>query len=1413
VYATDYQPNPDNGVLDLTEVLGYSFGIVTSPSSGQFFIDDVVVYGGSQELTVDFSSDAYTVGEADGTAMITVNLSASSVDTVTVDYATVDGSATAGADYVAASDTLTFTPGITTLNFTVAITDDLDYDPDETIVLSLSNPVSVTIGGNNPAQLTIIDDEPEPDPTVIDDFESGMPPGFVGFADSWDGSGSATSLAYSLVDMALPVIPAVPGNTVLEITYTVVPTIPNWGGAPGYAGVTRDFAATQSWLGYEGFSLWIYGSNSGGTHRIELKADGLDATNSNRYAFSYADDFSGWKFFNIPFSNFIRRYDWNPGPSPDDPINLGRIWGYSLLLDAGSSGTMYMDHVALVEPLMVANFEGGLPSGFVGFADTWDGSGSSTSLMYGVEDLDLITVPAALTNTTAVMTYSVALTIPNWGGAPGYAGVTHDFASAQDWSDYHRFTMWIHGGNSGAVHLVELKADGDDAFNSNRYVFPFTDDFTGWKLFTLPFTDFAERTGWNPGPSPSDPINTARIWGYSILLASGSSGVLNIDEVMLLGIPVENRVDFTAADYSVGEADGTAAITVALTAASPDTITVEYATVDGTAMAGNDYVAVSGTLEFAPGDLLETFVVTITDDSEYDPDETVVLSLSNSTAPIGGNNPAVLTIVDDEAADFCSVRATMIDDFEIEALPQGTTTQDIPIGFHIWSDPSSSVEITLTDVATGTGDALPGQGAINTVLQVTNTIVSWGGFSHYFEDETVTEWVPQDWSTYEGISFWIFGHGTGDTLFVEIRDNRTLGSTSDDSEVWSYDFPDDFTGWQYFEIPFADFYRKEIGNGAPNDGFGRETVHGWALGSLTSTGTQTRYIDNVRICGFTTPDRDLEVAFYNDDFDVSEGEVAVVTAHLNMDILEPLTVTYTTEPAESGNAAIADRDYTPVSGTLIFPAGTTVQTFTVSTMDDNKYEGSELLRLRLSDPSTGTLGSPYRARLYINENDPYNPTLIDDFESFPYHFDVTGTASLYTTEFMTGTAMALPGQGQYENVLSVTYGSGEFGPNFAQGEDWSSYSGLTFWYYGSNSGDEITVQIFDNRAEDPGPDGWELIWSDEFDGAAGTSPDVSNWTHEIGDGFDQNIIGWGNGELEYYTASTANSALDGSGNLVITATEIDTATTSLECWYGPCEYTSARLISDRKFETAYGRIEARIDLPEGQGLWPAFWMLGDNIGEVGWPQCGEIDIMEYVGYDPDHTHGALHGPGYSGGNNLGGDNFLADVADSPHLFAVEWEPGVVRWYVDDTIFMTKTITDAVNAGGTWVFDHPFYIIMNVAVGGNWPGSPDETTVFPQNMIVDYVRVYGAPDTAERFEYTFTDNLEGWQRVVIPFAWFERSVDQPVGAPDDGLNLTDVWGYDFAVSDGSGSTRADSMFYLDQVRLTYLYYFPIIRKDF
>ncbi|WIV55298.1 glycoside hydrolase family 16 protein [Amycolatopsis nalaikhensis] len=235
-------------------------------------------------------------------------------------------------------------------------------------------------------------------------------------------------------------------------------------------------------------------------------------------------------------------------------------------------------------------------------------------------------------------------------------------------------------------------------------------------------------------------------------------------------------------------------------------------------------------------------------------------------------------------------------------------------------------------------------------------------------------------------------------------------------------------------------------------------------------------------------------------------------------------------------------------------------------------------------------------------------------------------------------------------------------------------------------------------------------FSDDFDGPAGSGVDGGKWVHETGDNVN-------NHERQWYTDGTANAALDGQGHLVITAKKENIGK---NCWYGTCEYTSARLNTSGKFSTSSGHVEARMKLPRGQGMWPAFWMLGTDIGTAGWPQCGEIDVMENVGFEPNTVHGTIHGPGYSGSGGIGAAYTGPNFSDDFHTYAVDWSTDKIVWSVDGNAYQTRTPADV--GGNQWVFNHEFFVILNLAVGGYWPGDPDASTQFPQQLVVDYVHV-------------------------------------------------------------------------------------------
>lgn len=246
---------------------------------------------------------------------------------------------------------------------------------------------------------------------------------------------------------------------------------------------------------------------------------------------------------------------------------------------------------------------------------------------------------------------------------------------------------------------------------------------------------------------------------------------------------------------------------------------------------------------------------------------------------------------------------------------------------------------------------------------------------------------------------------------------------------------------------------------------------------------------------------------------------------------------------------------------------------------------------------------------------------------------------------------------------------------------------------------------------------WTLVWSDEFDGAAGTGVDDTKWTHDIGDGCAAGICGWGNQEKEYYTNATENIALNGSGQLAITAR---TAPAGLTCYYGACRYTSAKIHTRGKMNAAPGRVEARIKLPAGQGLWPAFWMLGSGFPATPWPQCGELDIMEFRGSQPSMMSSAIHGPGYSGATPFAHAQSMTSA--EYHVFSVIWDANNVQFFVDNGVHYTVARSELETRGAS-VLGNSYFVILNLAVGGHFDGDPASDAIFPATMLVDYVRVY------------------------------------------------------------------------------------------
>ncbi|PKN92841.1 MAG: hypothetical protein CVU44_12480 [Chloroflexi bacterium HGW-Chloroflexi-6] len=1262
-------------------------------------------------------------------------------------------------------------------------------------------------GQTTPAQAA--PDTPLP---FLDDFTGGTPPtGFVGFADSWDGTGSSTTLVLSYPTDSLPTVPAMDNTDVVTVTYNVAAS-GGWGGGPGYAGISHDFTTTLDLSGYQAFRFWFEGGNTGAAMRIELKADGANPGASNRFEYSFTDNFSGWRYFAVPFASFVKRTDYNPGAGLGDTLDLTQMWGYSILIPGGAAGSFSMDEVSVTgfDPIM-ADFTGGVaPTGFVGFADSWDGTGSATTLALAYPTDTLPTVPALDNTNVVTVTYNIAAS-GGWGGGPGYGGISQDYAATQDWNNYQGFSFWFKGGNTGAAMRVELKSDGANPGASNRFEYGFTDNFSDWRYFSIPWSSFVKRTDYNPGAGLGDAINFSTIWGYSILIPGGAAGSFSMDNISPYGgggsgVVVPNA-KFSSATYAVNEDAGTATITVNLSSATTVATSVDYATSDGTATDGVEYTATSGTLDFAAGDTSKTFTVTVADNANYDGDKTINLALSNPVAvTLGTPNTAVLTIVDDDAPD-----TKIVDDYSGSVAPVynpfGTA-----IGFANWGSENGNVQLSTVSVPDSDPLAVPGQSGDKSLLKVDYNIGSWGGFTHAFENGN--DWVSQDWSRYDGVSFWLYGNNTGGVIQTEIFDNQALGSTGDSAERYYYRITDNYTGWQFFRIPFSAFQRRSDyqPGGAPGDGLNLTEVSGYAFGMPAKTAIA--YIADYSLYGdLAAHALDVRVQSAAYAYGANEGSPITVKVWLNEAAATDVTVDYTVTP----DTALAGINYNAsnATGTITFTAGQTTKTVVIETINDGKIKPTLTMKIAFSSPTGADLGWKTWATLgIININVP-DPSIIDDFEDglpVPANLptDPAGSVIFDWEDILSSSPDAVPGQFPLNYVLSGNYDAGaSFDRLFGIGRDLTGYNALRFWYKGSNSGQPVKVKLLDGQP-DPGPSQWTLAWSDEFDGAAGTAPNATYWNHDIGG------QGWGNNEWEYYTDSTENSATDGSGSMVITAKP--NTDPALQCAYGPtagspqtCAYTSARLLTKDKIDFAYGRVEAKLKIPHGQGVWPAFWMLGSDIASNPWPGSGEIDIMENIGKDSElqNLYGTLHGPGYSGGAGIGSGPYDTGVNlyEDFHTYAIEWEPTEIRWYFDGTQYFSATPAD-VPAGQEWVFNKPFFIILNVAVGGNWPGFPDGSATFPQEMLIDYVRVYQGPDNAQRFESSFVDDSTGWKLVTLPYSEFVSSATQPVGAASNAHPLlTNVRGYGFELPNTAGS------FKLDDVRGAHVSTFSDVPEDF
>ncbi|MEV8274740.1 carbohydrate binding domain-containing protein [Microbacterium sp. NPDC077184] len=1043
-------------------------------------------------------------------------------------------------------------------------------------------------------------------------------------------------------------------------------------------------------------------------------------------------------------------------------------------------------------------------------------AGDSTHIQWGAAGAGIQAVAEAGTGSWSdtepnerVLSYGFDLTAD-----PFFGGIGYEFtggAPAQDWSAYDGVQFWMHSDGADATIQVEIldAVSGSSAVH-DRWDVDVPLAAAGWRLVQLPFSAFSYGTDFQDSGAPADgTLDLDFVRGLLFPAVSGKA-TIKLDEVSLYaGADVAPSVGVTTTSLSVTEGED-AVIPVRLSAASASEVTVSVSTEDGSAVAGTDYTAVAETLTLAAGEQdAQITVPTIGDDVAGGNRSFAVVLSDASGATLGASRAEILIRDDDEvAAGELSLLTDVVEDFEAE-LVLGDPAAVPPLG---WFSAQGAGNVPTFERSADAGR--PGAASDNDVLALGMNTASWAVVIDTFTEDG-SSWQTQDWSDARGVGFWMRGSNSGAPMFVDLLDNRNPDSTVDDAERFSVRFVDDWSGWRFVELPFADFTRKNIGNGAPDDGLTLTEMHGYGIGVEQTSPAVTAdiAIDDITLVGASDANRPVVINTARAIFTVAEGEDAEVTVRLTRASDADVTVGFTTEEATDRTStedlsATADRDYVTTSGTVTIPAGERDATITVPTIADGKAEVDETFLVRLSNPVGAELNPLALARVSIVDADPAIPGIIDDFEKGTAGLDPVGGATLSTREIAETDADAYADQNRWDNVLDVSVdgdGTGGFGRTFAEPRDMSDQEGLGFWFQGQGDGGEVTVRVQDGEPVAAASEDWELRWSDEFDAAAGTPADPRYWTYETGG------WGWGNDELQYYTDSTDNAAHDGEGNMVITTRAVeDPAAAGLECWYGDCQYTSARLVTEDKLEVKHGRIEARAQMPDGEaGIWPAIWSLGNDFREVGWPRTGEIDIMEFVGKLPEEIFGTIHGPGYSGGQAYGDTyDFGENLGGQWLTFSVEWEEGEIRWYVqrdggEEILFHTATPEDV--APSDWVYEHPFFLIMNMAVGGNFGGPLADTLTFPQELKVDYIRVYQGPDTAERFETSFVDGEAGWRFVQLPFDAFDRSVEQPEGAADDGFGRTAVTGYEIllggtdAAADAAPFAAADGAVSVDRVQ--------------
>jgi beta-glucosidase len=647
-WTTIFSESAGNGGIDALNVCGTGryvrmYGIARGTPFG-YSLYEYEVYGdAATDFTVGFSSMQYAVEEGD-TATITVSTCNRTGATQTVDItavaATSDGTATAGNDYTSVATELVIPPGSSEATFDVMTLDDSENEDLETVLLSVVNAANATVSGRGSAVLTIVDNDLSPIPALdslmINDFESGFPPGFGTFG------GEHPSI--SLVSTPLPGIAG--PNTAMQVDYNVF----------SYGGFFHDFSSSQDWSSFEGMRFWFFGENSGKTYQFEIKDGGTGPAASELWEVFFVDDFTGWRQLAFPFSEFVIRTSYQPTGGPiNGTLDLTEMFGYASNLPVGP-GTFLIDNIEVISPGRVLDdFEDPVPFGFPEGIFTFGGNpGDDPTLAPAPEPEPRPGAPT--TNQVLQVDYDIEF----------FGGVVHNItfdSNPQDWSQLNGFRFWFYGTNlaplppgSGPRIQLEIKDGGANAEASELWEVFFTDDFAGWTQLVIPFEEFKIRTSFQPTGGPiNGTLDLDRMWGYAFGLPSGvPEQTFFLDQVEVFGFappPARAFVDLDQAVKLVDEGD-TAVIGVVLDTHDgeplADPVDVGYGTADGSATAGSDYVPASGTFTFpagaSPGDT-QTFTVETLLDSEDEYGETIVINL-DVAADIrsGANTPGTVVI-------------------------------------------------------------------------------------------------------------------------------------------------------------------------------------------------------------------------------------------------------------------------------------------------------------------------------------------------------------------------------------------------------------------------------------------------------------------------------------------------------------------------------------------------------------------------------------------------------------------------------------------------------------------------------------------------------------------------------------------------------------------------------------------------